>query len=121
MTESNLAQIVETALAALTDRERRSAAVYIDVNPIPAGGAVVIGRKEVTFPAAGYLAFVDPAPTANWGHACRYLFVESDTHRIHEVPAQFPPFLRGVPPTLRLIHKGADVPEAVLPTTTRLD
>jgi hypothetical protein len=120
VTEPNLQQIADAALSVLTDRERRSSAVYLDVRPIPAQSSVRIGRKDVTFPADGYVAFVDPSPTANWGHPCRYLFIEADTQRIHETAAQFPPFLQEVAPTLRLIWKGSDVPDAVLPTHVRL-
>ena len=86
--------------------ERRSSAVYLDIKELPGGEPVPIGRKAMTFPAHGYLAFVDPFPTANWGHPCRYLFVESETQRIAEIPAQFPPFLSAVSATLRLIWKG---------------
>jgi hypothetical protein len=120
VTEPNLQQIADAALAALPEQERRSSAVYLDVRSIPAQGPVRIGRKEMTFPAHGFLAFVDPSPTANWGHPCRYLFIEAETQRIHEIAAQFPPFLQEVAPTLRLIWKGADVPDAVLPTRVRL-
>ena len=117
MSESDLHRIVDAALSTLSEGERRSSAVYLDIKELPAGDAVCIDRKTTTTaPVRGYLAFVDPSPTANWGHPCRYLFVESKTQRIREIPAQFPPFLGGASPTLRLIWKGPDVPEAVLPT-----
>jgi hypothetical protein len=112
----DLQRIVDAALSTLSEGERRSSAVYLDIEELAPGEPVPIGRKAMTFPARGYLAFVDPSPTANWGHPCRYLFVESETQRVREIPAQFPPFLSAVSATLRLIWKGSDVPEAVLAT-----
>jgi len=114
--EPDLPRIIELALSTLSERERRSSAAYLDIKELDAGATFLVGRKEITSPARGYLAFVDPTPTANWGHPCRYVLIESATGRVHEFPAQFPPFLREVAPTLRLIWKGADVPDAVLPT-----
>jgi hypothetical protein len=116
VSDRDLHPIIELALSALSEPERRSSAVYLETKEVLAGEAVTIGRKEVTLPAAGYLVFIDPAPTANWGHPCRYLFIESATLRMHQFPAQFPPFMREIAQTLRLIWKGHDVPEAVLPT-----
>jgi hypothetical protein len=117
----DLQRIVDAALSTLSDGERRSSAVYLDIEELAGGEPVPIGRKAMTFPARGYLAFVDPSPTANWGHPCRYLFVESETHRVREIPAQFLPFLSAVSPTLRLIWKGSDVPEAVLALCFQFD
>jgi hypothetical protein len=113
--EPDLPRVIELALSTLSEPERRSSAVYLDTRELDAGEAVVVGRREIASPARGYLAFVDPTPTANWGHPCRYVLVESATGRIHQFPAQFPPFLREVAPTLRLIWKGSEVPDAVLP------
>lgn len=114
--EPGLARVIELALSTLSERERRASAVYLDTRERNAGERIAIGRGGIGAPARGFLAFVDPSPTANWGHPCRYALIESETGRIHEFPAQFPPFFRDVPPTLRLIWKGPEVPDAVLPT-----
>jgi hypothetical protein len=111
----DLARVTELALSDLSDGERRSSAVYLDTRELAAGATITIGRTSVTAPARGFVAFVDPTPTANWSHPCRYLLIEHDTGVIHPFPARFPPFLREVPSTLMLIWKGPDVPASVLP------
>lgn len=115
--EPDVRRAIELALSTLSERERQSAAAYLDTRELDSGARVTIGRVETEVPAQGFLAFVDPSPTANWGHPCRYLLIESATGRIHRFDAQFPPFLRGVSPALRLIWKGQQVPAAVLPVT----
>ncbi|HSB71032.1 MAG TPA: hypothetical protein VLT62_17020 [Candidatus Methylomirabilis sp.] len=115
--ESDVRRAIELALSTLSERERQSAAAYIDTRELDSRARMTIGRVETEIPARGYLVFVDPSPTANWGHPCRYLLIETATGTIHRFDAQFPPFLRDVSPTLRLIWKGQQVPVAVLPVT----
>ena len=115
--EPEIRRIIGLALSTLSERERQTAAAYIDTRELEPGARLPIGRVEIDAPARGFLAFVDPSPTANWGHPCRYLFIESGAETIHRFDAQFPPYLRDIPPTLRLIWKGPQVPAAVLPVT----
>ena len=115
--ETDIRRIIALALSTLSERERQTAAAYIDTRELEPGARLPIGRVEIDAPARGFLAFVDPSPTANWGHPCRYLFIESGAETIHRFDAQFPPYLPEIPPTLRLIWKGQQVPVAVLPVT----
>jgi hypothetical protein len=114
---TDIHRAITLALSTLTEQERQGAAVYIDTRELEREARVAIGRAEIEAPSRGYLVFVDPHPTANWGHPCRYLFVDGETGAVHRFDAQFPPYLRGISPTLRLIWKGLQVPPEVLLVT----
>jgi hypothetical protein len=105
------AQVAKLAVKALTAAERQRGAAYLDEVVRPAGTSVEIDRKAVPVRRPLAVVFVDQAPGVNWGHPCRYLLIDLQDGRIQSVPAQFPPFLRAVPKTLRLIWKGDTVPE----------
>jgi hypothetical protein len=104
-------EVAQRALKALSDQERRSAAVYLDERELPPGSTLKVDQKEIPVRRASAVAFVDQDPQANWGHACRYLLIALESGDVESIDAQFPPFLRGVPQTLRLIWKGDIVPE----------
>ena len=106
---------ITLALSTLTEQERQGAAAYIETQELEREAKFTIGRVEIRAPGRGFLVFIDPSPTANWGHPCRYLLIESETGAIHRFDAQFPPFLRDIPPGLRLAWKGPQVPIEVLP------
>jgi hypothetical protein len=107
-------EITERALAALSNEERRSGAVYLDQKDVTGGSVLKIDNKEVRVPWSAAVVFVDRKPEANWSHSCRYLLVNRSSGEIESIEANFPPFLRGVPETLRLIWKGRTVPEWAL-------
>jgi hypothetical protein len=107
-------QVAEWVRAELTGEERTGAAVYLDEQELPAGSSVEIDGRKVPVPSRSAMAFVDREPRANWGHACRYLLIDLDTGAVRSLDAQFPPFLRGAPSTLRLIWKGETVPDWAL-------
>jgi hypothetical protein len=104
-------QVAQRALKPLSDQERRGAAVYLDERELPPGSTLKVDQKEIPVPRTSAVAFVDQDPQANWGHACRYLLIDLESGNMQSIDAQFPPFLRGVPQTLRLIWKGEAVPE----------
>jgi hypothetical protein len=104
-------RIVAIVLASLSSEESKVSVVYLDVQEFPAGTVIEIDGTEVRVPWLSRIAFVDLQPTANWGHACRYLFLNPETGDLQQMLARFPPFLRGVPQTLRVIWKGDDVPD----------
>lgn len=104
-------QVAEHALKELSPEERRSGATYLDEVELAPGSTITIDQKEVPVRRASAVVFVDKEPQVNWGHACRYLLVDLEDGRVVSIAAQFPPFLRQVPKTLRLIWKGDTVPD----------
>ncbi len=92
-------------LNAVPPEELRSSIVYYDEQVLPANMEIEIDKQKFIMPWAGVVAFVDLEPKVNWGHACRYLFVNIETGEIRAMKARFPPFLRGYSDTLRVIKR----------------
>ncbi len=107
-------EVAERALEMLSPQERQSGAAYLDETEIPAGTVLALDTHKVISPGPCALVFVDQAPGVNWGHACRYLLVDRQTKEVQSIAAQFPPFLRSTPPTLRLIWKAENAPDWAL-------
>jgi hypothetical protein len=106
------AQVADRALKELSDGERRGGAVYLDEVELAPGATLAVDKKEIPLTRASAVVFVDREPQANWGHPCRYLLIAlEEGGTVESIEAQFPPFLRGVPKTLRLIWKGESVPD----------
>src|SRR5687767_2877424 len=95
-------ELIDRALGSLTDTERSRSIVYLDEKRISPGKGVKFGNAEIDVPWPAIMFFVDLEPGVNWGHKCRYLLMNSETGQLSTVPAQFPPFLKGTSPTLRL-------------------
>lgn len=110
------AELERIAVASLADEERDRSAVYLDDRVLEPGDELDIdgGRAQVDAPTV--VAFVDLEPGVNWGHRCRYLLIDRDSGEVRAIDAQFPPFLRGVPPQLRAVHQGAEVPDWAIAT-----
>ena len=104
-------QAVQRALRELTPGEKRNAVVYADENIREAGSELEIDGRAVRLRSATLVVFVDREPQANWGHSSRYLLVDLADERAESIESQFPPFVRGVPPTLRVIAQGESVPD----------
>ena len=104
-------EVATKAEAALTAEERRNGVLYLDQRELPAGSTVTIDNREVPVRQPSAVAFVDRVPQANWGHSSRYLLIDLGNGGIDSIESQFPPFLRGVPATLRVVHKGEAVPD----------
>ena len=104
-------QIAQAAITQLTDEERRSGVVYLDQRELPAGSTLDLDSRQVPIGRPSAMAFVDRVPQANWGHPARYLLIDLESGDVTSIEAQFPPFLRGVPATLKVIWKGATVPD----------
>jgi hypothetical protein len=109
-------QVAERALKELSETERRGAAVYLDEVEVAPGSTLKIDHNEVPVRRPSAVVFIDKQPQANWGHACRYLLIDLEDGTVESIEAQFPPFLRGVPKTLRLIWKGDTVPDWAIAT-----
>ena len=104
-------QVAARALTELSEQERRGSAVYLDEVELAPGTTVRIDQKHVEVRRPSALVFVDKDPSANWGHASRYLLIGLEDGRADSIDSRFPPFSNGVPKTFRLIWKGVDVPE----------
>jgi hypothetical protein len=106
------------ALAQLTDRERHSCIVYLASQPITPGERLSFPRLTLECPWDAYLMFADLDPSANWGHACCYICIGSETGQRLRVDAQLPPFgpshARSSPRQWRVIYRTPGVPEALL-------
>lgn len=92
-------------LSALSSEELKSSIVYYDEQVLFANTEIEIDGRKFVMPWTGIVAFVDLEPRVNWGHACKYLFVNIETGEIRAVDAHFPPFLRGYPDTLRVVMR----------------
>ena len=103
--------VARKALQELSAKERETGAVYLDENEIQAGSSLKVDGADIPVRHRSAMVFVDREPQVNWGHSSRYLLIDLDSGNVVSHEAQFPPFLRGVPKTLRLIHKGAGVPD----------
>jgi hypothetical protein len=108
MTWDNVAQ---RALNDLSAKERQDGVAYLDENEIKPGSSLKIDGTEIPVRNRSAMVFVDREPQANWGHSCRYMLIDLDSGNLSSYEAQLPPFLRSVPKTLRLIHKGPNVPD----------
>lgn len=106
--------VAARAVAQLAPEERGSSVVYLDERVHPAGTSVDLEGRTVEVPGPTAVAFVDLEPRLNWGHRCRYLLVDVETGGVAALDARMPPFLRGAAPTLRVVHRGADVPDEAL-------
>lgn len=106
------------ALEQLTDRERQSCVVYLATQPIARNEQLTFPHLSFTAPWAGYLTFVDLDPMANWGHACCYFCIDTDTQSVRRVDAQFPPFgpadSERAARRWQVIYRAPGVPEALL-------
>jgi hypothetical protein len=109
-------QVAERALKELSETEQRSGAVYVDEVVLAPGSTLKVDHNEVPVRRPSAVVFIDKQPQVNWGHPCRYLLVGLEDGKVESIEAQFPPFLRGVPKTLRLIWKGETVPDWAIAT-----
>jgi hypothetical protein len=85
--------------------------VYMSDRMLEPGDELEIDGRRVEVDAPTVVAFVDLEPGVNWGHRSRYLLIDRDSGSVRAVDAQFPPFMRGMPPDLRVIYTAPDVPE----------
>lgn len=115
-----LPSIGDIARSSLTGDEQRRAVVYLDTALASPGEHIEIDGEARQVHQPTFVVFVDGEPEANWGHRCRYLLIGATTGEIESIEAHLPPFLRGVPDTLRLVWRAAGVPDWALATNTTL-
>jgi hypothetical protein len=86
----------------------KTPSLFIDLAPLRPGvrlGPELPGHAApIVVQRPSVLVFVDPEPTANFGHDCHYWFFDPQSgHHLPalDVQARFPPYVRGVRPAYR--------------------
>jgi hypothetical protein len=108
-------ELIAILVAQLDEREREAGVAYRALEPVSAGEDLELPRLELAAPWSALLAFVDREPMANWSHRCRYVLIAHETGEVVSVEAQLPPFGAGTGRRWVVAHKGASVPDSVLP------
>jgi hypothetical protein len=104
------AEIRNRAIEELTPDERKKAVLYLDEREIPPGSTIHLGGRAHTPAGKSAVAFIDREPQVNWGHSCRYIILDMETGAVQSIEAQFPPFLSGAAPTLKVVWHADSVP-----------
>jgi hypothetical protein len=110
------AELDRIAVASLAEEERPRGVVYVDDRALEPGDELEVDRGRVQVGAPTVVAFVDLEPGVNWGHRCRYVLVDRESGDVRAIDAQFPPFLRGASPSLRLVYRGPEAPDWAIAT-----
>jgi hypothetical protein len=98
----------------LTAVERASGVAYAVSKPVAAGTHLQFPGTAIAVPADAYLAFIDRDPTANWGHAARYVLVSRDSGEVISVETRRPPFQTGGSFHWRVVYRAPSVPDAAV-------
>lgn len=101
-------------LSALTPEERSRGVAYGLREPLPAGTLAPIPRAQVVIDRQAYLFFVDREPLANWGHPCRFVFIEVDGGQIRSIDSRLPPFNSENRGRWRVVYRAPGLPDAAL-------
>ena len=109
-------ELERVAIESLSEEERSRAVVYVSDRLLEPGDSLEIDGRRVQVDAPTVVVFADLEPGVNWGHRCRYLLVDRDSGDVRAVDAQFPPFLRGMPPDLRVVYQAPGVPDWTVAT-----
>ena len=104
------------ALASLSEDERSRAVVYMSDRAFEPGDELEVEGLRVPITERTFVAFADLEPGVNWGHRSRYLLVDRDSGHVRGVDAQFPPFLRGMPPEWTVAYRAPGVPDWAIAT-----
>ena len=100
--------------AAIRDRAYRAVGpdrlgqvnLYLDHRVREAGERLGPAFQDMRAERPSVLVFVDDEPTANFGHACRYLLFDPESGELHaELPARFPPWEARIPESLEAFHQ----------------
>lgn len=104
-------ELEQAAVASLSDDERSRAVVYMSGRVLEPGEELEIDGRRVQVDAPTVWAFVDLEPGVNWGHRSRYLLIDRESGNVRTVDAQFPPFMRELPPDLTVVYRAESVPD----------
>jgi hypothetical protein len=95
----------------LSQNEREQSIAYLEQRVVPAGELLPWLGITQSFNEPVLIAFIDLEPAQNWTHKGRYLVLNEDGNILQIIEVDHPPFLTGVSPYLRLIHRGKQAPE----------
>jgi hypothetical protein len=98
----------------LTAVERANGVAYAVETPVAAGTHLQFPGTAIDVPAEAYLAFIDCDPTANWGHAARYVLVSRENGEVVSVETRLPPFQKGGSLHWRVVYRAPSVPDAAV-------
>jgi hypothetical protein len=106
--------VVQAILNALTSAERLGGVAYLGERRLEGGQTFQASPTAIVAPSPCYLAFIDPSPSANWGHDCRYLMIDTTTGQVRSHTARFPPFGTGDEGDWRLIYRAPGIPDTLI-------
>jgi hypothetical protein len=107
-----------SAYAHLTPHELANAVAYAAVSEIPfaAGTQLKFPGTTIQVESDSWLAFIDQAPMANWGHPARFLLLGRETGESRSFDTRLPPFQPDGELRWRVIYKAPSVPDAAVAT-----
>ena len=86
-------EVKQIVLDSMKQEDLKKNVFYIDERIYPQGSEISIKKNKYQFASDTIIVFIDEEPGKNWGHKCRYLFFNIDSHQIKEIHERFPPFL----------------------------
>jgi hypothetical protein len=94
------------AYQSLTWQKKQTTNLYLDERIYQEGESIGPKRQKIVAEKPSILVFADDDPLANFSHECRYLLYDARTGELHrEVQAEFPPFIKARPQTLKAFHE----------------
>jgi hypothetical protein len=112
-------ELVTEVIDSLSKDEREESIAYLEERLIPTGEELPWEGLRRSFDKEVVVAFVDLEPALNWTHRGRYIVLGAKGGIEAIVEVDRPPFLTGVSPYLRLIHRGNRAPSwAVITAAT---
>jgi hypothetical protein len=106
--------VVEIIRAQLTPTELAGAAAYVAQSPLPAATRLDLAGTVIETESEAYVAFIDRDPTANWGHAARYLIFDLQGGSVRSVETRRPPFNAPGGLKWRVVYQAPSVPDAAV-------
>jgi hypothetical protein len=98
----------------LSELERQSAVAYLRPDQLDPGARFAASPIPIVARSASFLAFIDPTPSANWGHNCRYLIIDAKSFDVTSHPAGFPPFDIPGEQEWRVVYRAPGVSESYI-------
>jgi hypothetical protein len=106
-------RLLEILRSQFTPPERDNGVAYVSTETARAGKTLRFPGVFIDVAGEALLAFIDSDPTANWGHASRYVLVDRRSGKVRSFDSQYPPFSRSSR-GWRVFHKAPSVPDALL-------
>lgn len=99
-------RIRASAFRQLSWAKQKTTNLYLDERIYSSGEVIGPERQGIVAERPSILVFVDDNPLANFSHECRYFLYDAQSGEpSKEVEAQFPPFVKERPETLKPFHE----------------